>query len=758
MKHAIVWCVALMICNGQIMQQVFLGGDGYKACCTFYVDPSGSDGASGTSPATAWQTVAHVNAQTFKPGQSVGFKSGGTWYELLQPPSSGIAGQPITFSSYGSGAPPIINGSNLETSWTSESEMINGYVSLASPGQYLSTPGTTSLNLTGTSFRIQQTVSNATYNAGSDQILIARDNCCSAGASSRHWEFHLSFGSLVMDLYDGVSFSPTSFSVPTAGLTNAAQYTLRADVIPTAATVSFYYSVDGITFIQLGTTQSASPIVVNAISDSVPVTVGERADGGAPLTANVFRSEIWTGLGTTVVLDMNSNLAASPTFVSPSSGPSATWTVSGSPAITPPSSVTIFYITWSEAQPTQVYYNSTLLTPVASKPLLAAGDWWFDAADSRIYIFDDPTGQVLLVSDPNRSYSGTFSGLSYLTFRGLAFEYANLDGLFVQQNSSNIILDGVTLSFNGNHGARPYAPSPYTQNFWTVLNVVATHNQLGGIEQNGYADRWLIQGSVFNYNVTAACSGSFCGGLRFISADSPSTQEATNVTVLTNTACYNGYGVLALAGQSTGSGFWLDTVSSGNSMSGNTACYNNDAGLLAEIGDTVLLTYNVSYGNSVAGIRLYNHMVNSGVYNNTLWGNGTYNLHFSGKNPSGDLGFNGNAAWNNIAFAAGKSFQAEFGADNTGSSSGNTYLYNSFYTPSSNFLGWGNLTFFSTYPSWEAATGNCGSIGCSHSLETDPQLINPPSNVNLQPGSPAIGAGIFIPGVSTANPPNMGAK
>jgi hypothetical protein len=28
----------------------------------------------------------------------------------------------------------------------------------------------------------------------------------------------------------------------------------------------------------------------------------------------------------------------------------------------------------------------------------------------------------------------------------------------------------------------------------------------------------------------------------------------------------------------------------------------------------------------------------------------------------------------------------------------------------------------------------------------------------LQAGSPAIGAGVYIPGVSTANPPNIGAK
>jgi hypothetical protein len=47
----------------------------------------------------------------------------------------------------------------------------------------------------------------------------------------------------------------------------------------------------------------------------------------------------------------------------------------------------------------------------------------------------------------------------------------------------------------------------------------------------------------------------------------------------------------------------------------------------------------------------------------------------------------------------------------------------------------------------------------ANSLVSDPLLTNPSaSDFTLQSGSPAIGAGIYIPGVSTANPPNIGAK
>ena len=78
---------------------------------TYYVSSStGSDSASGTSAATAWQTVAHVNGQTFLPGDSILFKRGDIWNESLVPPSSGSSGNPITFDAFGTGAPPNLTG------------------------------------------------------------------------------------------------------------------------------------------------------------------------------------------------------------------------------------------------------------------------------------------------------------------------------------------------------------------------------------------------------------------------------------------------------------------------------------------------------------------------------------------------------------------------------------------------------------------------------------------------------------------------
>ena len=73
----------------------------------FYVSNAGSDdndGLGGT-PDRAWRTIAHVNAQTFSPGDAVLFKRGDTWREMLQIGSSGSADAYISFGAYGDGQP-----------------------------------------------------------------------------------------------------------------------------------------------------------------------------------------------------------------------------------------------------------------------------------------------------------------------------------------------------------------------------------------------------------------------------------------------------------------------------------------------------------------------------------------------------------------------------------------------------------------------------------------------------------------------------
>lgn len=83
----------------------------FAPAATYYVSSSaGNDANSGTSSGAAWQTIAHVNAQTFQPGDSILFKRGDVWNESLVPPSSGTSGNPITLDAYGTGPAPNLTG------------------------------------------------------------------------------------------------------------------------------------------------------------------------------------------------------------------------------------------------------------------------------------------------------------------------------------------------------------------------------------------------------------------------------------------------------------------------------------------------------------------------------------------------------------------------------------------------------------------------------------------------------------------------
>jgi hypothetical protein len=81
---------------------------------TYYVDAGGgSDSNAGTSEATAWKTLAKVNAMTFTQGDKILLRAGQQWVEQLKPKGSGVSGNPITIGAYGEGPRPIVDGRNV---------------------------------------------------------------------------------------------------------------------------------------------------------------------------------------------------------------------------------------------------------------------------------------------------------------------------------------------------------------------------------------------------------------------------------------------------------------------------------------------------------------------------------------------------------------------------------------------------------------------------------------------------------------------
>ena len=69
---------------------------------TFYVSPTGSDSAAGTSMTAPWRTIARVNSADLNPGDRVRFRGGATFNGLLnlQPNDGGTSSSPVVIDSY----------------------------------------------------------------------------------------------------------------------------------------------------------------------------------------------------------------------------------------------------------------------------------------------------------------------------------------------------------------------------------------------------------------------------------------------------------------------------------------------------------------------------------------------------------------------------------------------------------------------------------------------------------------------------------
>jgi uncharacterized repeat protein (TIGR02059 family) len=107
-----------------ILLLIFLTISSLASATNYYVSSStGNDALDGKSAANAWKTISKVNGKTFLPGDSILFKEGDSWRETLIVSSSGVAGNYINYSSYGSGTGvnPRILGSTRAITWTQTS-------------------------------------------------------------------------------------------------------------------------------------------------------------------------------------------------------------------------------------------------------------------------------------------------------------------------------------------------------------------------------------------------------------------------------------------------------------------------------------------------------------------------------------------------------------------------------------------------------------------------------------------------------------
>jgi len=97
----------------------------------YYLSNTGNDTLAGTSPATAWRTIAKLDSVIYAAGDSVYFKRGNKFIGTVTVHQSGTASSPIVFTAYGVGAKPIITGAVPITNWTATGNMFRD--SIAQP-------------------------------------------------------------------------------------------------------------------------------------------------------------------------------------------------------------------------------------------------------------------------------------------------------------------------------------------------------------------------------------------------------------------------------------------------------------------------------------------------------------------------------------------------------------------------------------------------------------------------------------------------
>jgi hypothetical protein len=89
----------------------------------YFSSVSGDDSRTAVqaqSPSTPWKSLDKFNAvnPSLRPGDSVFFKRGETFYGVMNVRSSGVSGNVIYYGAYGTGASPVISGFVTLTSWT----------------------------------------------------------------------------------------------------------------------------------------------------------------------------------------------------------------------------------------------------------------------------------------------------------------------------------------------------------------------------------------------------------------------------------------------------------------------------------------------------------------------------------------------------------------------------------------------------------------------------------------------------------------
>lgn len=105
-----VCAAALFMSGGASAQSGTIKGSPSPSSIYYVSSVDGNDSWEGTSKERPWKSLARVSVARLAPGDQVLFKAGDIFVGQLLVQSSGAAGRPLRFASYGNGPKPLIDG------------------------------------------------------------------------------------------------------------------------------------------------------------------------------------------------------------------------------------------------------------------------------------------------------------------------------------------------------------------------------------------------------------------------------------------------------------------------------------------------------------------------------------------------------------------------------------------------------------------------------------------------------------------------
>ena len=424
--------------------------------------------------------------------------------------------------------------------------------------------------------------------------------------------------------------------------------------------------------------------------------------------------------------------------------------------------------------------NTRALVVTSPHAATAPGNWYWDGS-AFLYVYG-PGNPGSSVGIPTNTSAITINGkqnvtLGAITIKGSlgGLSSSSLGGVGLLGNFSGLhITSGFIAENNYENGVGAFENTALIQNVSFVSGVFRNngasgyHFNVSFLLNNYFASNRSYQNCSILTNATSDLT--FCGGQHVFSENANnngnSAPNAGQGTVMENNWSYNN-GVAGQTSSAIGVGFFIDTVN-GYTLRNNNAYGNQCDGIHVEKNGSPVVYMNNIWGNSNVTFCANLNVITSGgqnasngqFFNNTVDGQGV-GYYCISANPYQGLGsslFNSNAFTNNISVGCTQNVQqvTDPGADNSGGKgSGNTYTFNNFGAPATNFLTWAS-TNCSTY----ACFASAGGAAAANNISGDPMFTNPtasPPDFSLQMGSPAIGASVAIPGYIAAGT-NLGSN